>query len=102
MWTMWAGNDKSYYSNPQPTWAMAKLYERDADRIVEVEVREDADGRYFGWLDAHRDSGFPSMIWPSRLQLEMCFPSGTQVEVDRGEGRVVQLSIVAKASEATA
>jgi len=102
MWTMWAGNNKSYFSHPQPTRTMARLYERNADQVVEVEVREDPEGTYFGWLDAHRDSGFPSLIWPSRLQLEMCFPSGTQVEVDRGEGRVVQLSIVAKVPGATA
>lgn len=98
MWTMWAGNSKSYFSHPQPTRAMAKLYER-ADEVVEVEVREDAEGTYFGWIDAPYDSEFPSMVWPSRVQLEMCFAGGTQVEVDRGKGRVVQLSIVLKQPE---
>ncbi len=94
MWTMWAGDRKTYFSRPMPTRDMAKLCV-DEEQLVEVLVQEDPDGRYYGWQDAVRTSDFPSMIWPTAHQLEMCFPNGTKPSVERGEGRVVRLSIQA-------
>lgn len=99
MWTMWAGNSHSYFSHPMPSKGMAKLYASAGEALVEVEVREDPAGTYFGWIDAGPESGVPSMIWPSRFQLEMCFPYGTKVEVEHGKGRVVQLSVTRKQPE---
>ncbi|GGK61657.1 hypothetical protein Sme01_03430 [Sphaerisporangium melleum] len=65
------------------------------DPIVEVEAREvehDApDGTHWGWLRTGEDT--PIMIWPVRGMLSMCFPYGTDVEEQRGKGRVVRLAV---------
>lgn len=61
------------------------------DRISPVIVTEDEAGIYYGWVET--GSNCPTMIWPSRGQLDMCFPKGADPEVERGKGRVVRLRI---------
>lgn len=68
--------------------------------IVAVTVTEDPDGEYRGWIYADKDE--PCMIWPSKGQLEICFPYGTQAAQERGSGRVVRLKIDTTASVADA
>ena len=62
--------------------------------IVPVTVRERVDGDaghvYWGWREP---DGTYAMIWPSEMQVEMCFPYGSKVEEDRGAGTKVQLTI---------
>lgn len=64
-----------------------------ADPIVEVVVREQEDGRYWGWMDSGKDR--PTMIWPSEAQFRICFPYGPDAEEARGRGRILRLSVEA-------
>lgn len=57
---------------------------------VPVWVEEDAEGDYYGWKYA---DGHISMIWPSMIQLQMCFPYGMQVAIDNKDGVDVRLKI---------
>lgn len=59
--------------------------------IVKVDVNEDVDGDYYGWLRAGKNS--PTMIWPSLAQFTMCFPYGLEVEITKGEGEILRLSV---------
>ena len=67
--------------------------------IVQLSVRErvagDPESGYWGWLkkDARGSEDRYTMVWPSRVQLDMCFPYGPQVEMDHGCGRVVNLIV---------
>ena len=56
---------------------------------VAVRLTEDPDGEYYGWLKTGEDT--PSMIWPSRVQLMMCFTYGMQVAIDKGQGVPIRL-----------
>jgi hypothetical protein len=57
--------------------------------IVPVRLFEDPEGRYHGWLAEGEDT--PSMIWPTAMQLGMCFPYGIEVEIEQGKGRPIRL-----------
>jgi len=56
---------------------------------IPVRITENKDGEYYGWIDKGDDS--PVMIWPSRNLFEMCFPYGSQIEVEKGKGRVIRM-----------
>lgn len=64
--------------------------------IVKVRVRErqpsDPLSNYWGWLDAANPAAY-TMVWPSEVQLDMCFPYGPQAEEARGRGRKVNLIV---------
>ena len=47
---------------------------------------------YHGWIDFERDNEL-CMVWPSRMQVDMCFAYGPKVEEKRGRGKVVRLNI---------
>lgn len=63
--------------------------------IVPVQVREvehdDPAGTHWGWLGTGKDT--PTMIWPSRVQFNMCFPYGPAVEAEHGKGRILRLAV---------
>lgn len=69
--------------------------------IVPVRVRlfrEGADAEplpgaadYYGWLKSGDDKF--TFIWPSRIQLNICFAYGPEAEEQRGRGRVVHLVV---------
>lgn len=69
-----------------------------SDEVVQVRLRErthedpppPANGPdYWGWLAAGADEY--SFVWPSRGQVEMCFPYGSAAESEAGQGRLVHL-----------
>lgn len=68
-----------------------RMYDYGAP-VLRVEARLAAEGEeptLFGWWDYER----VSMVWPSRVQFEMCFPYGSKVEVAAGAGRPIQLVV---------
>lgn len=96
-WDMFAHrmDDGERLHHVQPTSQMVALYGRG--EVVAVDVREipsGSDATHYGWLEVGAKT--PSMIWPSMVQLEMCFPYGMKAEVDRGRGRCVMLAIEEK------
>ncbi len=64
--------------------------------IVPLRVRERIDGdpesNYWGWLDTKKPDTY-TMIWPSKMQLDMCFPYGPDAETALGRGRCVNLMV---------
>jgi len=62
--------------------------------IYQVKIREVRKGeisQYWGWFD-NEDEEY-SMIWPSKIQMKMCFPYGPEAEESRGAGRQVNLVV---------
>jgi len=60
--------------------------------VYTVSITENSEGNYWGWEDKDKPGEYV-MIWPSRVQLEMCFPYGMKVAINKNEGRPVQLKI---------
>ena len=61
------------------------------DPIVEVELTENPDGQYYGWL--RTNSTEPTMIQPHRSLFEICFPYGSKAGVDAGQGTVLRFDV---------
>ena len=88
-WIMWAHDEKgAFFHLGEKRWV--ELHGIDLP-IVEVKVDVDKNGTYYGWLRSNRD--VPTMIWPSKIQFEMCFPYGPKIEEEKGKGKVLRLSI---------
>lgn len=81
-----------FHASPNRWWV--EIHGID-EPIVTVTVRERVDSdppsNYWGWLETGDDKYI--FIWPSKLQVEMCFPYGTAVEEARGKGRLVNLIV---------
>lgn len=84
-----------YYYNAHTSRMFVKLHYYP-NPIVKVSVRErvatDPPSNYWGWLDAMAPHHY-IFVWPSEVQLDMCFPYGPKVEEDRGRGRKVNLVV---------
>jgi len=82
---------RSIFTHPTIT----KMCGGKGDILAELELAETtedpAEDDYWGWLDT--DGNHYSMIYPREILLDVCFPYGKQVEIDRGDGRVVRLRI---------
>src|ERR1039458_8434744 len=90
-WEMWALQDafsehdcEFHDASPHRRSAEADLQSHQA--VVRVRVRDNPDGRYFGWLASGDE--FPTMISGFGAAFRMCFPYGPQIEVDCGYGEV--------------
>lgn len=57
--------------------------------IVKLQVTEDENGEYWGWLEGNEIS----MVWSSFTALKMCFAYGIEVEEKKGRGRRIRLKI---------
>ncbi len=65
------------------------------DKVHKVELREaeeDEKDAYWGWED-FEDNNEWMFIFPSRILLDMCFPSGVDLEAKLGRGRSVRLIV---------
>lgn len=83
-----------YFYHPGPKHYV-DLYKREFDLpMVQVIVKEDKNGEYYGWIDKGEKE--PEMIWRGKGLFSMCFPYGPEEEVKRGRGEIVRLSIVEK------
>lgn len=72
MWLKYAHQRSELYLHVGEAWWVSL---HGPGQVHEVTVTEDPEGGYFGWrgADKPKDS-FPLFIWPSRAQVEMCFP----------------------------
>ncbi len=61
-----------------------------ADQTVPKQPNKSAD--YWGWFDFEEERFV--FIWPSYLQLSMCFTYGMKAEEDRGRGKAYRLEII--------
>jgi hypothetical protein len=97
-WKMYATPSKGLFWYTAETPNFVRLH--GAKEVVAVNVRENKDGRYYGWLGTGRN--FPQFIWPSEAQRDMCFPYGPASEEKLGRGRRVRLDIEVAEKETTA
>lgn len=80
-------NGVFWHVNPSAFWV--GLCAGKNASIVEVEVREDPEGRYHGWMGA--GVAVPCFIWPTEVQRDICFDSVVDTE-RMGRGRRVRLT----------
>lgn len=62
------------------------------EHIAGPKSSKEAD--YWGWFDSEQNRFVSTMIWPSYLQLGMCFTYGMKAEEDRGRGKGYRLEII--------
>lgn len=67
--------------------------------IHKVRIRPDENGSHWGWWSAERQTF--TMIWRSKIQLDMCFAYGPAAEKKRGGGLRCRLAVemIADASD---
>lgn len=91
---MHAGWDDGEYSHFYASRRLVEFCGYAPEDVHEVELREAADDEetpYWGWEDA--DDGSWGMIWPSKVQLQMCFTYGMEAAITAGKGRPVRLIV---------
>lgn len=95
-WEMFAGRDERNggFRNFGPRPCVEAYGQCE---IVPVEMVEDPEGRYFGWMDFgdgdwHKPDTEPCMIQGHEGIFAMQFPYGPKAEVDRGRGEIVRMS----------
>jgi hypothetical protein len=100
IWNLWAtrSREDNFWHIGAKRWV--ELHGLD-DPIVPVTVEILAEGRheddaYYGWQDAGEYDKPPGMIFPRWQLFSMCFTYGPQVEVARGRGRILKLSVTAR------
>ena len=71
--------------------AMCGDWRENSENIVPVWICIDAAGVMWGWWSSTENS--LSMIFPTREQVEMCFPYGPEVEIKRGHGDIVRVRV---------
>lgn len=101
VWRMYAGRGEDsigpYFAHVSTHPMYPKAHGHD--EIVEVDVVEDSNGRYLGWIDAPglftspKYDGVPVMIQQHEILFRVQFPYGIDAETERGRGRVVHLEI---------
>ena len=89
-WRMYAGRDEYhkggfiYFGDPR----IVTMYEVEP---VEVELTEDPDGSYYGWLEAGKD--IPEMIQPHIHMYNIQFAYGPEAEIKQGRGVTLRFSV---------
>jgi len=82
------------FADVKPHPQMVKYYGSGEIHEVEVSVADmRSDTPYWGWLDFEDDEF--QFIYPSRHGTEMCFPYGSKVMEEKGEGKMTKLNIKA-------
>jgi hypothetical protein len=60
-------------------------------------VTEDPEGDYWSWWEVEKEKF--TLTWPSKVQLEMCFPYGMAVAEKWGQSKGMRVSIVRRDDE---
>ena len=60
-------------------------------KIREAKKDEKSDYVCWGWKD-YKDRKY-QFIYPEQFQVEMCFPYGTELAEERGEGKLVKIIV---------
>ncbi len=60
--------------------------------IVPVRIIESPEGKYYGYIRTGKT--IPEMIYPNWNLFTVCFAYGPEVEVEKGNGRIVRLDVV--------
>lgn len=92
-----------FYPVGSRAYVEAHVFRQPILSVLVAEVPDDDEtATHWGWMrhaSAHYQADMePHMIWGSHAQFEVCFPYGSQAEVDRGKGRVLRLRTVLAAT----
>lgn len=80
----------TYLSGFAHSERIAKLYfDKPVERVVVRDLHEGETSTYWAWWDA-QEKRF-DFVYTSRSLVEMCFPYGSKVEVERGNGEIVNV-----------
>lgn len=95
-WVMWAQKqqapvcDREYFHFGEERWVRGCF----GGNVVQVQLTEDPDGPYWGWLYLNRPGREdPTMVQPHKGMFTMQFPYGPEVEEKAGKGRTVRLTV---------
>ena len=85
----WKGIFISFFGHP----SLVKMCGAKDDDILKVKVKEykGKNPEYWAWWN-NKEKEFQN-VWPSKGQVEMCFPYGTKLPVERGEGKICTVEI---------
>lgn len=86
-----------YYFNFYVSKLSTRVSSTKEEPVLEVEVTElvePTEDCYWAWWET-KDDRFV-FCWPSRIQLEMCFPYGSKPAVDRWDGHFLPVRITEK------
>ena len=75
----------------------AEACSRKDSPVVQVEIKEDENGEYYGWVFTGCEKY--EMVWPHKGLFDMQFAYGPEAEVKHGRGRVVRLDIRQKEAQ---
>ena len=84
---------KIYYVNIQPSIMQIKMCVDSNTDIYEIDIKEarsNEDTPYWGWL---YPDGKISMVFHSKILVEVCFTYGTKIEEEAGKGKLIQIVI---------
>lgn len=87
-----------FFNNPQVIFMCVSKEDVYKLKVRPVETGEVS--QYWGWHQYKIDKPWPEgqkeeyeMIWPSRVQAEMCFPYGPEAEEKAGKGKLVNFVV---------
>lgn len=68
---------------------------QDLHQVILVQLVEDEAGPLFAWKQNHSEKGAMYLfIYPSPVQIDICFPSGMEHEREAGRGEIVRVCTV--------
>ena len=82
--------DGMFY-NIYPSIFAATMCGYEHHEISEIEFVEDVNGEYWSFQDTGKDTFH--LIYPHKILFNICFPYGPDIEVEKGNGRIVRLKI---------
>lgn len=87
-----------YYVHVFPSQQAVRVCDgKEPKPIHKVKVRVDENGDYYAFLRASSPRTLPenelSLIFRSRLQVDVCFAEGVDNAVARGKGKLVRVTI---------
>ena len=66
---------------------------RDAHEVILVRIVEDPEGTMWAWRETDPSGGIYHYIYPSLMQISICFPCGLEAEEKSGRGKSVRVRI---------
>jgi hypothetical protein len=90
----WSKKSKTYshfYKSRQIIEVVCGYAPEDVHEVELRKAKDDEETPYWGWEDT--ENGKWSMIWPTKVQFEMCFAYGLAAAIKSGRGRPVRLIV---------
>jgi hypothetical protein len=96
---MYASDKRGYkegFDSFMHTPKVAILFGLRKEDVFQVVVRDLRDGEsspFWAWWSNEKQAFLPGFVWPHEGGVEMCFPYGTRVLIEKGEGEKVNVMV---------